>query len=210
AVWAIGLVTGGAASAVVAALLLALSPLHVRWSRAVMSDVPTATATALLALGAICCLRRDTRPPAWLALGIAIGLAALLRTTCMLVAVPTALMLLGSGGVARLLAFGAGVAIGLLPTAAYDAVRFGSPLASGYEYWVAADFFGWANVTGRPADGGTESNLVFYGRQLAGLGSLWSWPVAVLIATGLVLALRRPGAPRLPAGLAAGTTLLLL
>ncbi|HJW69352.1 MAG TPA: hypothetical protein VJ829_08345, partial [Candidatus Binatia bacterium] len=42
-VWAMGRLVGGPASALAAGLLLALAPLHVRWSRAVMSDVPTAS-----------------------------------------------------------------------------------------------------------------------------------------------------------------------
>jgi len=215
AVWGLGLVTGGAASAVAASLLLALASLDVRWSRAVMSDVPTATATGLLALGGLLCLRRDARPRVWLALGAAVGLAALLRSTCALLALPLGAAVVVQGGVGRatagrLLAFAAGVAAGVLPTALYGLVRFGSPFASGYDYWVHAAFFGWTNLVDRPAGGGTEGNLFFYMRLLAGGGSLYPWPVALLTALGLVLGFRRPGPARLLAALTVGTVLVLL
>jgi 4-amino-4-deoxy-L-arabinose transferase-like glycosyltransferase len=212
-VWAMGLVVGGPASALAAALLLALAPLHVRWSRAVMSDVPTATAAAGLALGGLLCRGRGAG--AWFALGVAAGLAALLRSTCTLLALPLAVMLFvehGAGRAAarRVGALAAGVGAGLLPLALYDLRRFGSSLASGYTYWVAADFFGWANVLGPPAAGGSESNLVFYGRLLAGAGSLYGWPVALLAAAGTVTGLRRPGAARALAALTLATGLMLL
>src|SRR5262249_36247139 len=161
-VWAIGFLVGGPASAFAGGLLLALAPLHVRWSRAVMSDVPTATVAAGLALGGLLCRRRGAW--AWFALGVAAGLAALLRPTCTLRVLPIAAMLLveygaGSAAARRVAALAIGVTVGLLPVASYDLQRFGSPLASGYEYWVAADFLQWKNVLGPPAAGGSESNL---------------------------------------------------
>jgi len=202
AVWAIGLTTGGPASAVAAALLLALSPLHVRWSRAVMPDVPTATVTTILVLGAILAARRPARPPAWLALGLGVGLSALLRTTGLVLAPVLGLAALAPRDgwrprATRLLALGVGLLVGLLPTITYGIARFGSPLASGYDYWVPGHFFGWSHVTGRPVGGGTEANLPFYVRQLSGWGSLYPWPVAVLAITGTALGCRRPGPARL-------------
>ncbi len=215
AVWGLGLATGGAASAVAASLLLALAPLHVRWSRAVMADVPVATLTTLLALGGVLCLGRGARWPAWGALGVAAGLAALVRSTCTLLAVPLAVAAVAQGGgmrpaLRRLVALAGGVAVGLLPVALYGVARFGSPLASGYEYWVPADYFGWAYLTERPAGGGSASNLVFYVTQLAGLGSLYPWPVAVLAAAGLAVGLGRAGPARRLAGLTIGTAVVLL
>jgi hypothetical protein len=180
-----------------------------------MSDVPSATVTAALALAGLLCLRDGARPGAWLAVGIAAGLAALLRSTCTLVALPLALALLAQAGLGRpalrrLGALAAGVGVGLLPLTLYDALRFGSPMADGYRYWVAADFFGWANVLGPPASGGTEGNLLFYARQLAGAGALYPWPVALLAAAGLVVGVRRAGPPRALAILTAGMGLVLL
>lgn len=211
AVWALGWMTGGPASAAAAALLLALAPLHVRWSRAVMSDVPAATVTTLLVLAGLRCVRRDAGARACLALGVAAGLAALLRPTCTLVAAPLAVAIARGGApVRRLAAFASGVAIGLLPAALYGLVRFGSPLASGYGYWVPADFFGWRNAIDGPAGGGATGNLGYYARQLVGLGTLYPWPVALLAAAGLALALRRPGPPRLLGWTTLATTALLL
>src|SRR5262249_42489591 len=161
------------------------APLHVRWSRAVVSDVPTATMATGLALGGLLCRRRGAW--AWFALGVAAGLAALLRSTCTMLVLPLAAMLLVEHGAGReAVRWGAaltmGVGVGRLPVAVSDLQRFGSPLASGYEYWVAADFFQWKNVLGPPAAGGSQSNLVFYGRLLGGAGSLYAWPVALLAA----------------------------
>jgi 4-amino-4-deoxy-L-arabinose transferase-like glycosyltransferase len=210
--WAIGRRVGGTASAAVAALLLALAPLHVRWSRAVMADVPAATLTTALALGGLAALRHG--PGAWFVLGLAAGLAALLRSTCALLALPLAGMLVVESGlrhatVRRVAALVAGLAIGMLPLALYHLLRFGSPLADGYRYWVGVDFFAWANVAAIPA-GGSEPNLAFYARQLAGAGTLYSWPVAVLAVAGCILGIRRHGAARALVVLAAGAALVLL
>jgi len=208
AVWRLGFVTRGPASAVAAAWLLALSPLHVRWSRAVMSDVPAATVVTLLTLGGIRALDAGG-VRLWAVLGVATGLSTLLRQVCALVAIPLAIALAarapGSAAArSALLAFGSGAAAGLLPGSIYSLVRFGSPLASGYDYWVAADFFDWRNALARPAVG-TESNLIFLARQLAGLGALYPWPGAVLAAGGLVLAWAARGRPRHFATIATGT-----
>jgi 4-amino-4-deoxy-L-arabinose transferase-like glycosyltransferase len=199
AVWAIGLATGGPASAVAAALLLALSPLHARWSRAVMADVPAATITTILVLGAILAARRSARPLAWLALGLGVGLSALLRATSLVLVPALALAALAprDGGrprATRLLAVGTGVLVGVLPSIAYGIARFGAPLASGYDYWVPGHLFAWRYLTGRPGGGGTEANLPFYVRQLSGWGSLYPWTVAVLaiVGTGLGFGLAGP------------------
>jgi 4-amino-4-deoxy-L-arabinose transferase-like glycosyltransferase len=215
ATWALGLLTGGPASAVAASLLLALAPLHVQWSRAVMADVPAATFTTLLVLATIRCATRKAGPRAWLGLGVAVGLSALLRLSGAMIALPIAVAAAtqrGSAGArgARLVAFGTGVAIGALPTAVYGLLRFGSPLKSGYDYWVVARFFGWDYAVDHPAGGGTAANLTFYAHQLAGLGRLYAWPVAALAAISLVVGLRRGGPTRMLAGLTAGTSLVLL
>src|SRR5262245_51383517 len=210
ALWAIGMTTGGPASAIAAALLLALSPLHVRWSRAVMPDVPMTTITTILVLGAILAVRRPAPPRAWLALGLGVGLSALLRTTGLVLVPALALAALAprDGGrpcAMRLLALGVGVLVGLLPTIAYGIARFGAPLASGYDYWVPDHFFAWSHVAGRPVGGGTEANLLFYARQLSGWGWLYPWTVAVLAIEGIALGCRRPG----PARLLVASTLLI-
>ena len=199
AVWALGYAAGGPASAVVAAWLLALSPPHVRWSRAVMSDVPAATAVTLLGLGGLRALD-GAGPLRWMLLGIATGLSTLLRPACALVAAPLALVLAmrwrrDRAAGRALTAFGAGLAVGMAPTMRY---------ASGYGFWVAAELFDWRNVVARPP-GGTESNLVFFARQLVGLGSLYPWPEAALAVAGLALGWAAPGRRRHLVVIATGT-----
>ena len=208
AVWALAYRAGGPASAVVAAWLLALSPLHVRWSRAVMSDVPAATVVTFLALAGLRALD-GASTIAWLLLGIATGLSTLLRPACALVALPLAVILgararRAPAGRVTLVRFVVGVALGLTPSLLYGLVRFGNPLATGYEYWVAADLFDWRNAI-TPPPIGTESNLFFLGRQILGLGSLYPWPEAALAAAGLALGWAGRGRPRHLAVVAAGT-----
>jgi 4-amino-4-deoxy-L-arabinose transferase-like glycosyltransferase len=189
--WGLGRATGGAAGATVAAMLVALSPLHVRWSRAVMSDVPSTCAIACLLLAGLGATRRGAGPRAWLGLGIGAGLAATLRTTNVLVVLPFALVLASARATRRthLAALAGGIAFGLAPLLAYQSVRFGSPLGTGYGLWRAA-VFAPRFVTGRPAGGGSESNLVVYERLLLGRGDLYPWPAALLAVLGLAEALR--------------------
>jgi 4-amino-4-deoxy-L-arabinose transferase-like glycosyltransferase len=201
ALWALALVTSGPAAAAAAALLLAVAPLHVRWSRAVMADVPATTLTTLLVLGALACLRRRASWTGWLALGALAGIGVLLRPTCLLVAAPLAAATLAQGGGARLAlqrlgAFAGGVSVGILPATLYGLTRFGSPVASGYGYWVLADFFDWSYAMGHPIGGGGESNLVAYARLLVGQGSLYPWPIAALALAGCGIGLARPGPAR--------------
>ncbi len=210
ATWLLGAAAGGAASAVLAALLLATNALHVTWSRAVMSDVPATAVTSLLAWWTLRLL--DGPPARWglLLLGIASGLGASIRAPAILLLVPTVSLLAICGWPRRarvvgLLALGLGTVLGLLPTLAYNTVRFGSPLLDGVSFWVAGSHFG--SVLVLPSrDAGGQPNHVYYPRLLGGLGSLYPWPIAVLIAGGAALALRRPGPPRRLAILALGFT----
>ena len=192
--WAIGLRVGGAASATAAALLLALAPLHVRWSRAVMSDVPATTVTTALALGGLAALGRG--PGAWFALGLAAGLAALLRSTCTLLALPLAGMLVADPGARR----APGGVSPRSPPGSGSACCRSRPTtccASGRR-WPTGITTGSASSSSRGRTscgvptGGTDPNLVFYARQLAGGGALYPWPIAILAAAGCVLGVRRP------------------
>jgi len=203
----------GPIAGVAAALLLALLPMHVSWSRAVMSDVPASAVVVLLAAWATAAVARVRLGVGeWIALGVTLGLATALRDICVLIAAPIALVLLMKGrpGWTRLGALVAGVAAGVLPLVVYRTVRFGSPLADGYGYWVTFAHHGLQYLLGRPAAGGSEPNLVFYLRQLAGLGTLYPWPVALLAVVGLGLAARRPGAGRTLALLAGGYVVMVL
>jgi hypothetical protein len=199
--WWLGLRCGGPASAAVAALLIALAPFHVRLSQQILSDVPAAAATTGLAAGMLAALRRQLSDRAWFALGVLAGLAATIRTSGVVVLVAATFMLLvvspsGRVGRRRVLALAAGAAVGVLPMLAYNTIRFGSPLTTGYHWWTSRERFAWRYAFDRPVGGGSMANATFYLRAVAGLGELYPWPIAVLGIVGAVQGLRRPGAAR--------------
>lgn len=205
ATWALGRVTGGPASGIAAAGLLALSPLHVRWSRAVMSDVPSSAAVAGIALWALVARQRGARAVEWFAIAGVAGVAAAIRPSSLLLVVPILVLSLPGRATSlsllvRLLTVGAGVLVGLLPELIYNAVRFGSPLSGGYALWVPGHDFSWRFAFTpppfAPAGDGTEPNLIFYLRVLAGGGQLYPWPIGILILAGSVVAVRQRGAAR--------------
>jgi len=195
--WALARAAGGPAAALGAALLLATAPLHVRLSKIVLSEVPSAAAVALVAL---LCLRAASRatPGAWLAAGVGAGLAATLRLSNGLLVVPAAAVVLsGRRRVASLVALGTGALLGVATLLAQQWHALGSPLATGYAYWLpGTPFFGAAHVLGPPAGGGTEPSARFYGAALAGARASYGPGVALLAAAGLLLGLRRGGPAR--------------
>lgn len=211
--WGAGLMVGGVASAATAALLLAVSPAHVRASRMVMADVPASCAVGVVMLGALALLDRRTSAGRWCVLGVTVGLAATIRPTNLLLLVPILAMLCARSVPTRRTAAAAavagGTAIALLPLATYDAMHFGSPLASGYSLWAPGAYFSWLYVLGVPKGGGTDGNAVYYLRALGGDGTLYPWPVGVLVALGTIEALRAGGAERRFCVLALGFLLLL-
>jgi hypothetical protein len=197
ATWALARAAGGPAAAFGAALLFATAPLHVRLSKLVLSEVPSAAAVAVVAL---LCLRAASRGTvgAWLAAGAGVGLAATLRLSNVLLLVPAAAVILtGRRRVASLAALGAGALLGVAPLLVQQWLALGSPLATGYAYWLpGTPFFGAAHVLGPPAGGGMEPNALFYGAALAGARTSYGPGVALLVAAGLVLGLRRGGRAR--------------
>lgn len=197
--WVLGWQVGGAAAATLAALLLALSPAHVRWSRGVMSDVPASCIVGWLAVGALLAARRSASVKAWSTLGLLTGLAATVRMTNAFLLFAAALLVpSGKGQLRRLAALALGAAAGIAPLFAWNAVRFGSPLADGYHLWVREyeRFFSLALLS-PPAGGGTAPNVYVYARAFAGFGDLYPWPVAALVALGLIETARRRGLGRL-------------
>jgi 4-amino-4-deoxy-L-arabinose transferase-like glycosyltransferase len=186
----------GGTGALAAAALLAVSPGFAAYSGYVMSDVP-ALAGWLLACG--CTLRLARRggddPVALAGAGLAAGLLVAFRLTNAVWLAPLAFVVpLGAWrGIARRpLALAAAAVLGALPVGAlavYHARVFGSPLASGYAFWLdESRFFAWAHI---------GDNLLFHAAQLAGVRSellgrplgwasdLYSLPVALLGAIGL-------------------------
>ncbi len=213
--WRLAALTSGVAGALLASVMLAVSPLHVRWSQAVMSDVPAATVVTALAVAALACLRRNAGVRGWAIVGASFGLSALLRPTIVPLVVPVAVALLVDQGLTRsawrrLAALVAGVGVGLLPTLAYGYHQFGSPFSSGYGYWVVGQFFAWRYVVDEALSGGGQSNLRFYLRELAGLRELYPWPVPILVIGGAILGWRRGGLARALVIVALGMTAVLL
>lgn len=206
----LGAAAGGLPVGLGAGLLLALAPLHVRWSQAVMADVPASAAVALLAWWGLVLLARREATLGWLGLGVCAALAATIRPTAGAVVLPLATILAVRGTLRPLAALGAGAVLGILPSLVFAWQRFGTPLGSGYGHWVIARFFAPAFVTGPPDGGGTMPNGIFYLRELLGLGRLYPPPVALLVAVGGLLAIRTPGGPRRLLTLAAGVVVLLL
>jgi len=183
-----------------AATILAVSFTHVRYSWLVMADVPSAGACALVgawALGAL--RRRSTRTEAFL-LGLASGALASMRSSNVVLLPPLLLACLldpeTRRDFPRLVSLCAGIALGLALLLVDQWWRFGSPFADGYAFWVnerfharsmsAANYFGRSRFPG--PDG--PPNLPHYLAVLAGDGTLWAWPVGILLAGGLAVSIR--------------------
>jgi len=185
----LGRVVAGVACGLVAALLIAISPLHVQWSRAVMSDVPASAAMVWLALGVIVALRRGAGALVWLALGVAAGLAASIRYAVLAI-VPSAcvLVLLASSRplatrLREIVALLVGTLAGVLPLLALNHALFGDALQDGYAYWVQRDLASAGYVlSSRPS--GAPSNAWFYASLLLGGGALYPPTATLLLVLG--------------------------
>lgn len=184
-----GRMAGGFACGAVAALLLAALPLHVQWSRAVMSDVPASAAVVWLAVGVLHLLRARSRAAAYLLLGIACGLAGSVRYVVwgVVPAACVAVVLCGEDGVRerarRIAALLAGAALGVLPLFWLNASTFGSPFRDGYGFWVRDSLMSAGRVFAGH-ENGAGANVLFYGEQILGLGTLYPLPAALLLALG--------------------------
>ncbi len=188
---------GGALPAGVAALLVAISPLHVVFSKHVMSGVPSGLLVVLVAAWLVHDLRHGLAPASTLALAVLVGLSVSVRTSnvALLPAVlMTELYFSGRIGetagakpernsrVTRGLALAMGVGCGIAPILLYNGSRFGAPWRTGYEVWHGA---GWrlAYSLRSPFRGGS-SNLGYYAEALTGFGDLYAWPVSLCIVLG--------------------------
>lgn len=186
---------GGNAAGLAAALVVAVSPLHVLWSQAVMSDVPATAAVAWIACWTVAVLRRPSGTAERVALGTACGLAVCLRQPLALVAasVCAATFLLPPAGLRdrlrRTAATAGGVLLGVAPLLWLNASLFGSPLRSGYGYWAPHATFALRQASGARV-GDEPTNLAKYARLLLGDGGLYPWPAFLLLVLGTVVALR--------------------
>lgn len=154
----------GRASAIVAALILATSPIFLTYSTLVLSDVPTLAVTLLaaLALARTVPAERDLTEverayasgsrsrssrliAAWAAFGLLAGFTAMIRPTnaAMLAGVAAAMLATWPVGAAvqrrgalALAVFGAAFAVPVLLLMRENVVTFGTVLTSGYAFWV--------------------------------------------------------------------------
>jgi hypothetical protein len=219
AAFALGRV-GGMLTAGVSALVLALTPYHIRWSGAVLSDVPAATLVSVVVVWALYLLRRSGSTPSWCILGLVTGLTATVRWTNLLIVAPIGLALILHWGWRdcrrRVLALGFGSLGGMLPQLIVNTLQFGSPRGSGYAYWMPSDYgpgsktFSTQFALGAPHTGGTSANLPFYLESLMGRESLLEWPIAALVLLGTFAAWRGPKLARSLALLGLGYTFCLV
>jgi hypothetical protein len=196
---AIGWAVGGWSGAIAATLVLALSPLHARWSRAVMSDVPASAAVAALAAAILMALRRGAGAGVWFGIGLGIGSASAIRQTVLLLALPAAALLAAAHPgerARRVLAIGAGGLVGLVPTLVLNAYLFGSPLRTGYDVWAPGLHFDATYLWAPPPHGEARGNLSYYLTMILGDGRAYPWPIALLLGLSAVEGLRRGGVAR--------------
>lgn len=207
----LGARAAGPIAALGAGVLLALSPLHVGWSRTVMSDVVASAFVGMLAVWAMAALARPRASLLeWAAFGVVVGLTTAVRHACVLVAAPVVGLLAASGAWWAAAALVAGAGLGATPLLGHQLVTFGSPFGNGYDYWRTFANHGWKYVLAPPAAGGEGGNLPFYLAELTGFGRLYPLPGAVLVVLGAVQAVRRPGPARVLAVLAGGYVAALL
>lgn len=191
----------GSSAGLVAALLLAIAPLHVMSSQFVMSDVPATAMVAAIGYGVIVVLDGRPRALACFALGVLCGLAVALRQPLALLAGAAwlAVGLLGQGTLGerarRLAIVAAGGVIGVAPLLWINWQLFGSPLRSGYGYWSPGAGFHLDRAAASPRPG-RPSNLAVYLTTLAGDGYFYPWTASPLLALGSIAALRLGGAAR--------------
>jgi 4-amino-4-deoxy-L-arabinose transferase-like glycosyltransferase len=141
----------GRSSAILAAVLLALSPVFVTYSTLVLSDVPTMTVTILAAWALVRATDEEGRSEratalyaTWTILGFIAGFSAIMRPTNAMIggAIALALIAVPPKGVdirgMATAAAGFFVALALMPLFQLhsNAVNFGGALASGYGWWV--------------------------------------------------------------------------
>ncbi|MFM7735500.1 MAG: glycosyltransferase family 39 protein [Alphaproteobacteria bacterium] len=183
-----------------AATILAVSFAHVQYSWIVFADVPSAGACALVGAWALAALRRKSSRVEALAIGLAAGALALVRTSNVIFLPPLLVVCLVDRRRRRDLpwlaclcaAMASGAALVLLD----HGWRFGSPFEAGYSFWLGDGFRPFSlstrNYFGRsrfPVPDGPP-NLPHYLAVLVGAGELWPWPVGVLLVAGMVVSAR--------------------
>jgi hypothetical protein len=189
----------GRGAALAASALLATSPGFASYARYVMGDVPAVAAWLALCGAALVVARSRGDAPRALALGaLAAGVLVALRVSNAAWVAGLALATAAPawrGIAARPRALAVAGFLGAAPLAAlaaHNARVYGSPLRTGYDYWLdESRFFSWEHAFG------ASQNVAFYLGQIAGVRSaffgnafgdvsdLHALPVALLGAAGV-------------------------
>ncbi|MBI4436817.1 MAG: glycosyltransferase family 39 protein [Candidatus Omnitrophica bacterium] len=130
-----------------ATFFLALSPLHIYWSRVIMADVPSCF-MALAAVGVL--LGKEIKPKRLFGVGMLIGVAAWLKYLNLLFFPICALFLLLRRGkvkekLSSLISFASGMIVSLIPLLLYNQRTFGSPFRTGFSFWTP-EWVRWENI----------------------------------------------------------------
>jgi 4-amino-4-deoxy-L-arabinose transferase-like glycosyltransferase len=192
AIYVLALWLFGRMSAVVAAIVLALSPVFLTYSTLVMSDVPTLMVTILAAIALAATSSREEGndsldPPGlalWIVFGLLAGFSVMIRPTsatilaglvvCVALVPPRKLRAIASA----LVAFGAGFIVPIVVQLCENAIHLGSPFASGYFWWVPEVYgigghtFSAAYLFGATMPRNPHGNVPIYVLALLGLDGL--------------------------------------
>lgn len=157
---------GRFASAGLAALLMATFPAFIVTTRSPMSEPATALLSVLGLILLYEAMAKRNLSAAILG-GFFLGLTTLFRISSLFMAGAFLLVPLGVAGLrgrrtAFLAAIASGLAAGLVPGGIYHQFAFGSPLVTGYHYWIP--YYGrWSNAFSVDY---LLTNLAYYGREL--------------------------------------------
>lgn len=193
-----------------AAAILGTSFTHVEYSWKEMADVPSAGLIGLVGAWALSAFGRRSSHVEAFAIGLAAGAVALVRTSNVVLLPPLLLVSLAEPERRRdlrwLVGLCTGIALGLVLVPLDQWWRFGSPFEDGYTFWVAKGFRTaslsptWYFAPTRHPTVGGPGNLRRYVAAFAGDGTLWSWPVGMLLFAGLAACLRSRDERRLRLG----------
>jgi len=186
-------IAAGVLAGLASGALLAASPAHVRLSRAVMSEAPSACLVAVVLLLVVMELRGAARLARLrpVLLGLTIAVATIVRLPNVLILAPAIVVLSIFGAqVRRSAVVVATCAAGLVPLLLYDALRFGNAFRTGYAMWVQVPQMQLRYVVTPPGGGGSVPNLAFYAANLGGFGELYPWPWTIAIVVGAACVFR--------------------
>ena len=187
----------GRTAGVIAALLLAFSPVFITYSSLVMSDVPTLCVT-LFAVAMLITAASDEAPQSpswmrmsvWLMFGLFAGFSMIIRPTNATLLAGLALCVvmvpLERRDLPNLLKVALAIAIGFAIPVAWqlhqNAINLGSAFASGYAWWVPEVYgaggktFSIAYLFGPTMPRNPHGNVIVYGMTLLGLDGMLGDP----------------------------------